>query len=1122
MTKYNTPVLFALLVLVVLSRTSSSLTPVQVNNKPLLLSRGGHLDLQNLFVVDKSIMHSSCEIFHVHKQLSCGEVNPSVFPCGFEGVITYQHYGCLLDKQLVTLQLSYLVTYANLPDANVHIFSIELLIVNNNMLNNIQLNLININPKELASNKTVDTYRLIFPPRIIGKCHYEVLNNFEHLNLPMYGELFLDANTLAPCGFAHYNLQYTRNDYTHIITDFILLRVYIYSESSNVAMYYAAIPLYKHSNGTIKEMRLASRMPKTFTVRQTANMPVTPNKLIDGINPTKYIVEIRPLIGSFRTPQSTELNISFTEFTEEDLLSGCVSFNPHYNSPRYSPSRFQLRAVYNVLGSITIEDDILVTSENVIFLDQAVQRTNKPLKVIQGGMVWINSRAIEFYLLGECILNAKMQLTVFPKHGHISQSNGSQANLMTTFSVQLVSNGTVLVYKHCGDEIGFDHMVWEVSCLNAPVLRITMTVLVARIHNIPPVNFQSTQMFAYDGWSQPMTLSSFKAVGAHSIVGNPVVNVHHTSGTLVKTLHALEFKKLSWLFPLVRLHPSVLPKAASFLLLEVQQQLIWYVPPNAICKDTIEISLTDSYGNVANTSINVNISQRSINETILITTTDDYPPVYTKSSNMTIISTQPVYITTHHLYSALSPFSDESIVYLLTSQLQNGTLCITSPATCLISAQQFTQRDINQQKLYFLPTANFTGEVVTFEITVENFKSHFPKIVTIAIRRLQNVSRDVKTFWIRDGREKRLRPDHFPVFPKKARLVTTQGTEYGMLSFRINGSNSDLLQFNHEDLANKRVWYTHSSTTLECSDSFKFNIILENETESFNFLILIRRSRKQLAVTIFNTPYSFFENNRFVVRKESFLIQSSFCPEFVTFNVVAPPRFGILSVIDLEHSVVVQLNANSKFTLKDVNTGLVHYTVLDSHQLLPNNKSDFVLLNASDPVSSWPLERRQTPRVGRFELLIDTRSEVIENLDLKIKTPRTVTWLPKFQKYGAILSKNDIDITNSSVYPTEVNIQVNFDFNFYYQLEIDSTSVSVFTLDDIYSGRVTFVKIMLQENDFKDTITFAVNVEIDIKNETFTAFGGTHSLTFVWALVQFNTGHLTVSEEREFVNFILR
>lgn len=1149
MTKYNLPdrvpfVSYISVVLVVLSGRSFTLSlrpesvpqdlpvvPVRLNNnKPLILSRGGQLALQNSFTVNSSVTNSGggCEISHVYKpQFSCGEVLPSVFPCDYEGAITFQHHGCLLDKQLVTLQLSSVISPANFSDVNIHIFSIELQVINHDMLSSIRLDQIVVNSEKLASNKTVHTYRLIFPPEIIGKCYYEILDDFQHLNLPMYGELLPFTNTLLPCGFAQYRLQYKRDDdYTFALVDYILLRMYFYSESSHVVIHYAPIALSKYSKDPVDKEVLTSRMPKTFTVEQAANTLVTPSNIIDGINPIKYIVEVHPLIGSFRAPQSTELSASFTEFTEEDLLSGYVSFYPQYNSPRYSPSRFRFIAVYDALGSISMEDEVIVTSKPLVFVDQAVQRTSKPLQVIKGGIVWIDSLTYKFYLhvYGKCTLNyTKIRLAVPPQHGNIAQSNGSQVDVNATFSVKLVSNGSTLMYKHFGDENNFDQMVWEVICLNAPVLRIAIAVLVARVDNAQPVHFNSTEMFTYKGWSQPLTLSNFKVAGGHSIVGNALINVNHANGTLVKTSHALEFSKVSWLFPLVRLDPSEFSMATSFLLSDVQQQLVWYITPNELHNDTIEISLTDTHGNKANTSINVYISQQKINKTILVSTTDDYPSVHTKSSNMRVISNQPVYITTRYLHSVLAPFSDENIVYFVTSHLQNGTLCIMSPTTCLFSVPQFSQQDVNRQKLYFMPAENFTRETITFEITVSNFKLNFPQVAKIEIKKIQNIGKDVKTFWIRDGKEKRLRPDHFPVFPEAAKFVVTQGTEYGMLSFRSNGSNSNLLEFYHEDLVNRRVWYTHNSAKRACSDSFKFNVVVKNdEAESFPFLILIRKSRKQLAFTISDRPYRIFENSQFLVRKESFLVESSFCPEFVTFNIVAPPQLGFLSLIDMEFGVVVQLNKNSIFTLKDVISGLVHYTLLDSHLLCKHNMSDFFIVNASDPVSSWPLERRQTPRVGRFELLIDTKSEVTENLDLKIKTPRTVSWLPEYKKYGAVLGQSDIDITNSSVDPTEVNIQVNFDLNFYYQLEIDSNSVSVFTLDDIYSRRVIFVKIMLQDNDFRDTITFDVNVEIEIRNETFTALGGTHLLTFVWALIQFDTEHMTVSEERQLVNIRIR
>ncbi len=1102
--------------------------PVQIIiTEPLILSRGGQAGLHHSFIVDPVVRSfNDCTIRYVYKpQLSCGEVVPSVFPCVYQGVITYQHYGCLLDKELVTFQLSWLTPLNSTQASNIqqvvdiHIFSIELIIKSVESLSNIHS--VRLNDDEIPINGSVPiTYRLTFPNNLIGKCHYEVLNQFPHIRLPMYGKLLQMTNTALPCGFVHSRLHYAPGDYgdaAYTLNDFVHLRIYLYTESSKVAIYYTVVPLNRHLwNLAGEDVKGASRIPETLTIQQAANTPVTPDNLNVGVDPIKYMVEVHQKIGSFRTPQSTELKASYTEFTKEDLIRGCVSFYPHYDSSQYSPVKFRYLAVLDAVGGLIVEKEIIVTSRTVVYLNRAAQRTNNPLKVVKRGMVTLNSRAIEFYLLGDCILLATMQLAVPPQHGYLVHPNGSKPSLSGPFSIQAVSNGTALAYKHSGDEAGFDQMVWDVSCLSAPVLRISVTVLVAQINIIPPLCVRSTQMFVYHGWSQPLSASNFQVIDPYSLVGDSVIEVSRAKGKVVKATRSLEFNTFSWLFPFVRLNPSVYTEIVSFSLSDVQQQLVWYIPPSESFHDTVQYKLTDSNGNHENSLTNITILQQYINDTIIISTTADYPSVHAKALNMTITSTQPVYITPHYLYSALPPFSDTRIVYLLSSHLENGTLCVLADATCLPSVRNFTQANINQHKLFFSPSSNFVQQIVTMEITVDGFKSHFPKMLTLVISKEVTVVEDTKTFWVRVGKEKRIRPSHFPFLSKNTRLRITQGTEYGILSYR-NGSPSNLIEFTRNDLAKKRIWYEHNSATSSCCDSFKFDIILKNQTKSLNFVILIRQSRYELAISISNRPYHMVQQKRFAVRKESFQVQSSFCPEFVIFNVVAPPQFGVLSLIDLQRSLVVQLHANDKFTLKDVNAGLVHYTLLDT---LYTNISDFFIVNATDPVSSWPpLGRRTSPQVGRFELLIDTMSEVIENLDLKIRTPRSVTWLPQYNKYGAVLSQSDIDITNSSVEANEVNIQVDFDLNFYYQIEKDADSVSGFTLEDIYSGRVIFAKIMFQENDFEDTITFAVNVEIDIRNETFTALGGTHSLTFVWALIQLETELSIVSEENELVNF---
>ena len=106
-----------------------------------------------------------------------------------------------------------------------------------------------------------------------------------------------------------------------------------------------------------------------------------------------------------------------------------------------------------------------------------------------------------------------------------------------------------------------------------------------------------------------------------------------------------------------------------------------------------------------------------------------------------------------------------------------------------------------------------------------------------------------------------------------------------------------------------------------------------------------------------------------------------------------------------------QLHSNSTFTAKDIHSGLLHYTLLNPTSVV-SNISDMFTLSASDLFQKWPIERQG--RRGHFPVQIPT-AVGIERLDLKITSPRPVSWLSQLNRYGAILGQNEIDITNSTV-----------------------------------------------------------------------------------------------------------
>ena len=521
--------LFHLVIVILLIQRSLSLlhspqSPAQVNNaQPVRVSRGGHAELQKTFSINPSVRNTTgCEIHYIHKtNLSCGQVIPSVFYCSYEGVVHYQHFGCFGDKELVTFQLSlvpdeFSETLKNSQQISaIQVFSIELQVQDTDTYSDIHLIRVNSSFSDIDSNHSeTSAYRLIFPNHLIGKCHYELICDFEHLRLPNHGEMFIEPNTILPCGFMPSILQYIRSTNDIQTQDYVLLRIYSYGGA-------VTMPIYRII--AIKEPTKAAGIgtklehsQSNLSIRQAVNTPVTPDKFIVdtieifGLRPIRYHVEIHPDVGSFRTVQSTDVGVSFTEFTREELIDGCVSFYPHYDFRRHTVS-FSYSVIFDASGSVSADGVVVVTLHEINW-EWPAQRTNNPLQVIRNQVADIDCSTIDFYRLNECESQSTMQLSIPPQHGRLILQNESLVSTGSIFLVEAVRNGAVLAYEQTGDKSMYDQMVWQVKCLDSPSIRVSMTVLIAQTDNPLPHCVNSSEVFVHQDWSQPLSISNFGIV----------------------------------------------------------------------------------------------------------------------------------------------------------------------------------------------------------------------------------------------------------------------------------------------------------------------------------------------------------------------------------------------------------------------------------------------------------------------------------------------------------------------------------------------------------------------------------------------------------------------------------
>lgn len=1120
-------------------------------DSPLMVRRGERVNLQDAFTIN-STAAANCRVHYLHKQgLSCGQVIPSVFDCGYRGTITFQHFGCLLGIELITFQLSSLpgkvVKSSNGTEliadvsgpVNVQIFTLQLLVQDSTQsFSNIQLTRIPNRADEANSSKADQTsnlaYRLVFPSELVGRCYYEILNKFQKLSLPSYGDLFTEQmNRLLPCGFVQSHLHYWPKMTNTTIKDFVLLRLYTYHDK-NVSVSYTMVTLggssstNRTSNSSEEVYRVTGLHRRNLSIRQVVYAPVTPdlfnlNSVMHfnslGLSPKKYIVEVHRDMGAFHTVQSNTVNITHTEFTSDDLRNGKVVFYPHYNAIARSPVVYRYSVIFDAAGMLVAHDEVSVTIQERIIGVWPAQRTNKPLSVLEGEMAVVDYKTFDFYLLGVCVLRASMRLVTPPQHGHLLYLNGSVIEEdEPTLLVGAVRNGTVLAYKHSGDESFSDEMVWEVSCSNGPLVNVSMAILVAQVDDTPPTLVRMSNQTLHQNWHLPLSDSIFQIEDPDSPVEETLIVVHGLAGTLVRFNPDFEPNKSSLLFPLTKLSRDSIQNITEFFQSDLRKHLVWYIPPPGDYNvDNIDFTLLDSSGNGGSKShsIQINLSPLDVTKVLFISTNLPYPPVLNEVPIIRILDTHGVYITPLYLYTKLPSVMAVDLVYIVNTPIKHGHLCILSNKECNVSIAQFTQQDVNQQKIFYLPSQNFQQENMILTPTVYKIKSYVPRQVSLSIQLARNQTSDEaseRPFWVNEGTEKRIPARYFRKYTSRAKFKVTRGTESGTLSYR-NGSRHNLDYFNLEDLLDRRIWYTHASSA--CSDSFTFDAILDNNIFSSSLQILIRHSKSPLNVTI--NPHHLLGQNRFVIGRRGFNVTSSFCPEFVKVNLVLPPSEGVLSLTDVRNNLVLQLKAFSTFTAKDVNSGLLHYSLRNSGPIT-SNISDMFILNASDPVSTWPsTKHRQTS--GHFRVRIEPEPNVMHILEISITSTRPVTWIPNPGLYGYILTRRDIYIFNSTstLEPREVVIQTDNSEPTYGNL-----NVSFFTVADVYEGRVWYMLNSVSPDGPYEN-TFGVDIFVTPEDSQNFELVAHHSFTFFWAVVEFDhRGRVSVAEDEGHVNIVIR
>ena len=1103
-------------------------TPVSVD-RALSVTRGGQIDLRPALTFHADSVSMNCNVRFVATD-SCGLLRPSRFNCNnYFGPILYQHIGCLSDLELATFQIS----SPTETSENVSIFSVEVIIKPPQPpTSEITLELLEDDQSDAdLKEQGAYSFRIVFPTELIGRCHYEIIAEWPHLSLPSSGTLIGVSNQPIPCGFMDASgLTYFPSNSSALVEDHVLIKVHSRYEHRQNKFLILPMNLRLPNDSSTDVVEVLPR--QLLVVRQGANTPIPASLLtfcnsshLLHLNNSQYLYRYTfPVLnaGSFRSILGSSINVTHTTFTSRELHGGTVAFCPNFSAP--SQTVFQY-SISDAAGLVVAIGEITVFVQEHMWA-WPVQRTNRPLEVSEGGSSIIDQNTLDFYLLDLCSHQATMTVLVPPEHGHLTYLNGSDVG-GTSLLIGAMKNGTVLVYNHSSSEELTDSIIWEVSCPGGPILHVFTSVLVAPRDDSPTILLGGWDIVIHRNWATPISPSMFIVFDLDSGLDEISVDVLNDTELVKFDLEKLSnINEASDFPPFINvgnlLDQNVTHKVSNFSLSELEDYSIWYVPPTntSVINQYLTFSIGDS-----NTAVAVDIKNVDLNQSLYLTTQEEYPSVL-RNLPLPLHTHTGTYITSFYLYSQATPHPPGKVVYMVHSPPTNGLLCLLSGEECHSSANRFTQRDINSQRVYYKPgkTNGIKEDTFEFELTMDEFHQYTTTLHQFHLKPVQtgvNIAMD-RTFYVNAGERKRIAPRHFRPFSQflDSRNIVfhvLHKPHYGHLELNdgVNPSN-----FTFQDLLDRELIYRHHpSATEACSDQFTFSV--GNATHSLEGTMRVAIRRGQDNVHVILGRHTLLGQRKFVFGSEDINVSSSFCLEFVTFSLNSLPRMGVLSLVDNEHNTVVRLQENSTFSADDVNSGFLHYTYTDQVPV-DNQISDTFNLTASDPTSKWPSlavsRQGDTQTTGHFVVFIIPSSDVKHKLEIEITSPGFLTWLPSYQRYGYFFSQDNINMYNSTVQPHQVVFQLDREPEFGSIWKNDALD-NIFTVEDI-NNEIVWYRSDVRLNGFSND-SFRIGIIIKLMGFSMLT-DKRYDFVIDWATVQLQDNNLTISESAGHVEIVVR
>ena len=1124
----------------------------------------------------------------------CGRVSPNIFNCRtYTEAIIYQHFGCFVDVELANFMLSALPLnyssaaashaassrrFSSLQPLPVHafVFSVEVHVKEAHPLfTTLRVEAVQADTLSNSINGGVLNLTLIFPALMVGHCYYEVVSGWRELKLPIGGHLKGTVNQPLPCGYIPMScLAYhphprppEAQDYIH--TDYILIKIYVHKKSGHPLQNAYGVFGFRTNGTTGNSFGVVSEVVQlkrdSIRVRQAANAPVSASNFT-FLNLTQILTtfreatlsltgELDPLLrytfpilntGSFLSLQSTAEGVSYSSFSSKELRDGQVSFHPTDVLSSTNPTVYSYN-VTTMTGILIAMGEMAVLATERVWM-YPTQRRNIPLKVSEGGWAPINEATLHFYLLQPCDTLASMRVLRPPSHGHLVYHNGS---LVEDAQVLLmaIDNTNLLRYQHSGDEALCDVIYWEVLCPSGPPLQVAMSVLIAAVDDTSPTLDIRSEVGAYRDWAVAISSSLLQSADLDSPLDSIQFRVTQLKGYLVRTDKDITLSKSRYFLPFASmsaLQSYSQERVCVFGLRDLEERRIWYVPRNVTFGEVIELTVNDSINQGPEIySVYVIVSAQQPNQSLVVSTMEQYPYIF-KNKPLPLHHRGYMYLTAYFLFSRAPPISSLNVKYVILTPPKHGYLCAVSHDPCLGSLRSFTQADISHHLVIYWPKndTQLISDNFSFDLTVQgflhannivhtfNFTTSTPEIVVSNTPLVLNM-----------GSAAMFTTQHFSIF---ASLLQTTNITFHILepphfgslilirsTNNRTGAHSLAKQsaFNYDDLIGYRLSYNstqHRSLGL-CSDQVLFEALSPNMMQRGRLPIALKNGAMTLSVA--TQPHTLIGLSRFCLTTDHISVSSSFCAEWVVFVVKTITSIGQLSIKDHTHKTEHLLRVGSRFTARDLNSGLVCYSLSSSQHIASNSSDSFTVIISDPSFPAWQspatimgdesdgIGKAGDALIRKFTvLLVPPRSKNDYILELNLSSRHPLTWLPNYQAYGYTILPSDITHLNTTLPLHGVLLQLE-NAPIWGNMLLNQTLVSSFTVSDILSGKITYLKNQVITGGlFRERLELGVYAYLP----NILWLVGVHYYELEWAVLGFNQSSVAVSEDQGTVQLTIR